>query len=205
MLRAVALILLVAFCSGGVGAEDIMVTCGSVVKLKHVATGYDLHSHEISYGSGSGQQSVTGFQDTSDANSLWVVTGAQEAECVQGTPIKSGTSVRMQHVATRRWLHSHHFPSPLSQNLEVSAFGNDKESDHLDNWEVQFSGSHWLQDQKVKLKHGETGGFLSCSADRRFGRPIGGQLEICGKKKAGRTEEWTATEGIFFPERTDVA
>ena len=43
----------------------------------------------------------------------------QEAECVQGTPIKSGTAVRLQHVATRRWLHSHHFPSPLSQNLEV--------------------------------------------------------------------------------------
>lgn len=55
------------------------------MKLKHVSTGYDLHSHEISYGSGSGQQSVTGFQDTSDANSLWVVSGAEvseKAECV---------------------------------------------------------------------------------------------------------------------------
>lgn len=48
-----------------------------MIKLKHAATGYDLHSHEISYGSGSGQQSVTGFKDTSDANSLWVVRGAQ--------------------------------------------------------------------------------------------------------------------------------
>ena len=48
-----------------------------MIKLKHAATGFDLHSHEISYGSGSGQQSVTGFQDTSDANSLWVVTGAK--------------------------------------------------------------------------------------------------------------------------------
>jgi len=33
--------------------------------------------------------------------------------------------------------------------MQVSAFGNDKESDHLDNWEVQFSGSQWSQDQKV--------------------------------------------------------
>ncbi|EIE25740.1 hypothetical protein COCSUDRAFT_27403 [Coccomyxa subellipsoidea C-169] len=200
----IRLVVLLALCAIATIAEDVPVTCGSVIKLKHAATGFDLHSHEISYGSGSGQQSVTGFQDTSDANSLWVVTGAQEAECVQGTPIKSGTAVRLQHVATRRWLHSHHFPSPLSQNLEVSAFGNDKESDHLDNWEVQFSGSQWLQDQKVKLKHKETGGFLSSSADKRYGRPIGGQLEICGKKKAGRTEEWMATEGIFFPERSDV-
>lgn len=51
------------------------VTCGSVVKLKHASSGYDLHSHEISYGSGSGQQSVTGYQDTSDAASLWAVVG----------------------------------------------------------------------------------------------------------------------------------
>jgi hypothetical protein len=33
--------------------------------------------------------------------------------------------------------------------LQVSAFGGDQESDHLDNWEVQVSGSQWLRDQKV--------------------------------------------------------
>lgn len=31
-------------------------TCGSIVKLKHVLTGYNLHSHDIKYGAGSGQQ-----------------------------------------------------------------------------------------------------------------------------------------------------
>lgn len=67
----------------------IQVTCGSVVKLKHAATGYDLHSHEISYGSGSGQQSVTGFQDTSDANSLWVVSGAKVRACLPIMPTLS--------------------------------------------------------------------------------------------------------------------
>lgn len=48
-----------------------------MVKLKHAATDYDLHSHEISYGSGSGQQSVTGYKDTSDAASLWAVKSAK--------------------------------------------------------------------------------------------------------------------------------
>ena len=47
------------------------------MKLKHASSEYDLHSHEISYGSGSGQQSVTGYKDTSDAASLWAVKGAQ--------------------------------------------------------------------------------------------------------------------------------
>ncbi len=37
------------------------VTCGSVVKLKHKATGARLHSHQVNYATGSGQQSVTGF------------------------------------------------------------------------------------------------------------------------------------------------
>ena len=55
----------------------MQVTCGSVVKLSHDSTKFLLHSHEIAYGSGSGQQSVTGYQTGDDANSLWVVRGPQ--------------------------------------------------------------------------------------------------------------------------------
>ena len=33
------------------------------------------------------------------------------------------------HLSTRRNLHSHHFQSPLSHNLEVSAFGEEGEGD----------------------------------------------------------------------------
>ena len=44
-------------------AEYSAVTCGSTIKLRHIRSGYRLHSHEVSYGdSGSGQQSVTGVQ-----------------------------------------------------------------------------------------------------------------------------------------------
>lgn len=41
-------------------AGQEMVTCGSMIKLRHVPTGFRLHSHQVAYGSGSGQQSVTG-------------------------------------------------------------------------------------------------------------------------------------------------
>ena len=58
------------------------------------------------------------------------------------------------------------------------------------------SGLH----MQVKLKHVETGAYLSSSPDKRYGRPISGQLEICGKSKAGKNELWIATEGVFFPE-----
>jgi dolichyl-phosphate-mannose--protein O-mannosyl transferase len=49
-----------------------------VIKLKHLASGFRLHSHDIKYGSGSGQQSVTGFPNIDDANSLWVIRGPNE-------------------------------------------------------------------------------------------------------------------------------
>ena len=40
-----------------------VVTCGSVIKLQHVATEHRLHSHQVNYGGGSGQQSVTGYPE----------------------------------------------------------------------------------------------------------------------------------------------
>ena len=55
------------------------VTCGSTIKLQHSGTKARLHSHDIAYGSGSGQQSVTGFPETTDANSYWQVLHAHGA------------------------------------------------------------------------------------------------------------------------------
>lgn len=44
-------------------------------------------------------------------------------------PIACGTTIRLEHLATGKNLHSHHFPSPLSNNQEVSAFGENGEGD----------------------------------------------------------------------------
>lgn len=38
----------------------------------HEKTKSRLHSHDVPYGSGSGQQSVTGYPNVDDANSYWV-------------------------------------------------------------------------------------------------------------------------------------
>jgi dolichyl-phosphate-mannose--protein O-mannosyl transferase len=66
-------------------SEHEAVTCGSTIKLEHTSSGFRLHSHQVTYGSGSGQQSVTGFPAGNDANSLWVIRAPHAApECVQG-------------------------------------------------------------------------------------------------------------------------
>lgn len=40
-------------------------------------SGVRLHSHDVKYGSGSGQQSVTAVQDGDDVNSHWQILGCK--------------------------------------------------------------------------------------------------------------------------------
>nr|XP_028564304.1 stromal cell-derived factor 2 isoform X2 [Podarcis muralis] len=65
---------------GGDGSPSGLVTCGSVVKLLNPRHGVRLHSHDVRYGSGSGQQSVTGVTTVDDSNSYWRVRGKTDTE-----------------------------------------------------------------------------------------------------------------------------
>eukprot|EP00914_Ancora_sagittata_P000030 GHVO01000354.1.p1 GENE.GHVO01000354.1~~GHVO01000354.1.p1 ORF type:complete len:139 (-),score=1.07 GHVO01000354.1:112-528(-) len=117
-------------------------------------------------------------------------------ECPRGTPVKCGQTVRLLHVTTRKNLHSHHFQSPLSRNLEVSAFGSDGLGDEGDHWSVSCSGNYWLRDDKIRLRHVVTDHYLHVSGDS-FGRPIHGQREVSAYSAANELNYWKAAEGIF--------
>ncbi|KAJ4889750.1 MIR motif protein [Raphanus sativus] len=52
-------------------AEGVEITYVSAIKLIHEKTKFRLHSHDVPYGSGSGQQSVTGFLGVVDSTSYW--------------------------------------------------------------------------------------------------------------------------------------
>jgi len=60
------------------------VTCGSVLKLMNTDYNVRLHSHDIKYGSGSGQQSVTGTDLKEDGNSYWLVKAESKKQCTRG-------------------------------------------------------------------------------------------------------------------------
>lgn len=186
----------------GVSNDNTLVTCGSTIKLEHQGTRAHLHSHEIMYGSGSGQQSVTGNHAGNEAASYWIVRGTEGSPCRQGQAVKIGQALRLQHATTRRWLHSHHFPSPLTNKQEVSAFGDDGKTDSGDVWILQHGGGksypYWQREGLVQFKHEETGTWLASSGSM-FGRPIGGQQEVCAKPRADRQTTWRTTEGIYFP------
>ncbi|CAO3664478.1 unnamed protein product [Rhizopus stolonifer] len=83
------------------------VTCASIIKLGNNVNGFKLHSHSVTYGSGSGQQSVTGFPESDDANSLWIVRAAFGNVCERGEPVPCGSTIRLKHANTKGYLHSH--------------------------------------------------------------------------------------------------
>ncbi|XP_015905597.1 stromal cell-derived factor 2 [Parasteatoda tepidariorum] len=173
------------------------VTCGSVIKLINNQLKVRLHSHEVKYGSGSGQQSVTAITDTDDVNSHWVVKGKSGKTCKRGEPIPCGMTIRLEHLQTKKNLHSHHFHSPLSSNQEVSCFGENGEGDTGDHWVVTCSSDFWERNGNVRFKHADTDMWMAVSGNT-YGRPIAGQREVCALPYSDSNCFWKTAEGVFI-------
>ncbi|CAF0837242.1 unnamed protein product [Adineta steineri] len=194
-IQCVILICLFKFSSGNKDS----VTCGSTFKFVNQQSGDRLHSHDVKYGSGSGQQSVTGTPNADDVNSYWQVRGDIRNDCERGTPIKCENIIRLFHVTTRRNLHSHKYTSPLSNNQEVSAYGEDGVGDEGDRWKVVCTTKNdfWLRKDAIRLQHVSTGQYLHLSGDT-FGRPIHGQKEISCYSYANSQNLWKVDAGVYI-------
>ncbi|CAH1643282.1 unnamed protein product [Spodoptera littoralis] len=201
IIRSILSILLLTILSVQIseGSKAEFVTCGSILKMINTDLRLRLHSHDVKYGSGSGQQSVTAVDVADDSNSHWLVRAPMAESCKRGAPIKCNTNIRLQHVSTKKNLHSHYFSSPLSGNQEVSCYGDeDGEGDSGDHWTVVCNNDFWRRDTPIKLRHVDTGAFLAGSG-RTFGRPISGQGEIVGvNSQYGAYTDWQAKEGLFI-------
>ena len=206
---------------GDGGGEDYsLVTYGSALRFRHVSSGFHLHSHGISYGSGSGQQSVTAVSADDDSGSLWQLKEAVGAAVrVPGTPLRCGDVVRLQHVTTRRYLHSHLHTSPLTNKQEVSGYGEGSHSDTGDSWRVDCSDpQHTVgyalaltppnaAPHALSLVHVDTGKRLYSRRIDEFtqqncrGCPILGQLEVSAAQAAASDAhaQWSVAAGVLFP------
>jgi len=181
-----------------IGYESV--TYNSLIKLTHSETQYRLHSQEAKYGTGSGQQVVSGLIDVDHVESYWLVyTTIKDTMLPAGTPIKCGDTISLKHTATDAFLHSHLFQSPLSQNQEVSGFNG---HDSGDSWKVICTGDEkdtWKREKNIKLQHVDTKHYLSASKKNVFPQPISGQLEVFGTSSENKNNLWSAQEGIYFP------
>eukprot|EP00455_Lapot_gusevi_P000487 TRINITY_DN1021_c0_g1_i3.p1 TRINITY_DN1021_c0_g1~~TRINITY_DN1021_c0_g1_i3.p1 ORF type:complete len:151 (-),score=39.24 TRINITY_DN1021_c0_g1_i3:148-600(-) len=146
------------------------------------------------------------MEGASDPNSLWSIKeGFGLNMCQQGQPIKCNAVIRLQHVQTKKFLHSHLFQSPLSQNQETSGFG---ESDTGDNWRVvcvETTATVWKRGESVRLQHVDTSAYLAASKQFVFNHsncgsncPITGQLEVHAKKSNDGSTIWKTAEGYYF-------
>ncbi|ODV96494.1 hypothetical protein PACTADRAFT_49828 [Pachysolen tannophilus NRRL Y-2460] len=101
---------------------------GSKVTLRHLNTegGY-LHSHNHLFETGSKQQQVTLYPHL-DENNIWTVELYNVSEPPTSfEPITDGTKIRLNHILTKRRLHSHDIRPPVTEHTdwqnEVSAYG----------------------------------------------------------------------------------
>ena len=146
------------------------------MRIRNERTGFFLHSSELNYGSGSGQQIVDAFDGDHDYNSLWQIKEHEADEvvpCRTGTRIACGSSIRLEHMNTQRNLHSHAaFQSPVTGRQEVSAFGNRGDGDRGDNWIIECSsddvGGFIYGKTKFYLKHKDTGKYLYTDQQSKY-------------------------------------
>ncbi|KAL9180971.1 hypothetical protein ACHAXT_009776 [Thalassiosira profunda] len=197
--------------------EEKYVTCGSAVKLAHVESGgkYYLQSDERQLQSGSGQQLVTASQNNRAPKGLWQIReGHDEAFCEAGTPVKCGQVLRFMHLETGSNLHTHGIRSPLSNQHEVTGFGQDGEGDAGDDWRVvcdasagYFSGGaeYWIREAPVQFKSIATNRFLGASSTVKFteqncgrGCPIMNHLEVFGRNSNDSYSHWKADLGVHL-------
>jgi dolichyl-phosphate-mannose--protein O-mannosyl transferase len=83
----------VVFCKS---KDHEKVTYGSAIKLTNLDNGYKLHSQDLQYATGSGQQTITGYPDSDDPNSLFVVQAEFGQEFVRGQPVKCNSIIRFE-------------------------------------------------------------------------------------------------------------
>lgn len=120
----------------------------------------------------------------------------KDKQFTRGQPIECGSIIRLQHVQTRKYLHSHLFKSPLSNQQEVSAFGGDEDTDTGDHWMVYCKSRYWQKNESVRLKHVDTEMWLSMSGNS-YGRPIFGQMEVICSRSSDSNSFWKTSEGVY--------
>jgi dolichyl-phosphate-mannose--protein O-mannosyl transferase len=182
--------------------EDRIITYGSILRIQNVMTKFHLHSHPLTWGSGSRQQSITGVQAHDDPNSLWMLKEALGSEIKEvGTPLKCGDLIRLEHVNTGKNLHSHNFPSFITDSQEASGFGEDGTGDLNDNFILMckddYEGNSVKGASKFYLYHKPTSAYVYINIRKSLfneyncrGCPILGQREVSLSKSLDMQAAW---------------
>lgn len=118
------------------------IAIGSQITIKNMGFGGGLlHSHVQNYPTGSQQQQITCYHYR-DANNDWIVTPLLHEPAYNETQpikyLKHGSVIRLVHALTKRNLHTHPIPAPLTTlNYEVAGYGNSTIDDSNSYWMIE--------------------------------------------------------------------
>lgn len=124
------------------------VAYGSLLTLKNSITGGGyLHSHMHLYPAGVGakQQQVTTYSHK-DGNNRWFIKKFNKPTPLWNSTdsielVRNGDLIRLEHRPTRRNLHSHKEPAPVSRkHYQVTGYGENGTGDANDVWRLVIEG-----------------------------------------------------------------
>ena len=96
---------------------------------------------------------MTGFPNGDDPNSYFIIKSSIGSNsCLRGDIIACGSKIRLEHVSTQHFLHSHNIPAPISKFQEVSAYNS---PDTGDDWKVVCTNKNvnWLREVPIRLRN----------------------------------------------------
>jgi len=170
---------------------------GDSVVFKHFTTGHYLTSidgQNFSHIDGSGQQ-ITFGAASPDENSCWVIRSSHgnDPRAYDGKEIKEDDVIRIYHLTTNLYLHSHSTPSPTSlgapvseQQREVTASAH---NNIQDNWSISAKELYTFG-TKWRFMHSDGAQYLH-SHDRPIGiRGRSNTYEITCCKDKNEDDFW---------------
>jgi dolichyl-phosphate-mannose--protein O-mannosyl transferase len=160
-------------------------------------------------------QIITSVKETDNQDSLFLIKESNEdLPCETGTPFKCNSIIRLEHANTGKNLHSHNFPSYITDSQEACGFGERGTGDTNDNFQIICHNS-----QKDYLK-GKTQFFLQHQGTKQFlyinikkslfneyncrGCPIMNHREVSLTRTKDKQCLWKIIGGIFYESSNDL-
>jgi len=152
---------------------------------------------------------MTGVKETDSNESLFIIKeGLGESQCETGAPIKCDSVVRFEHIGTGKNLHSHNFPSFITESQEVCGYGDNGIGDMNDNFQIQcYNANDTFLKGKTNflLKHLLTNQYLYINIKKSLfneyncrGCPIINQREVSCTNIKDKQSLWKIIGGIIF-------
>lgn len=120
------------------------------IKNNRIGGAY-LHSHWHLYpeGIGAKQQQVTTYSHK-DSNNKWLIKRGLEGDDSNDIFVRDGDLVRLEHITTKRNLHSHFEVAPVTKkHYQVTCYGENGTGDANDIWQIQKESSKADKDDRI--------------------------------------------------------